>query len=152
MRASAVRAAALETRMVAQQGASQVTRSVAVQQGAMEGTQGGLNLFRSGSFGNNTRAATTGWKSGDRMLYLPKQANPQANWKQNAGRLRQEMRAGAPIFDSYRSPVGGRQIPTGNTPTSFGRFLNAERKLLESRGWNYNRSTGAYHPPEVPEL
>jgi hypothetical protein len=26
-------------------------------------------------------------------------------------------------------------------------FLGAERNLLESRGWQYNSSTGAYYPP-----
>ena len=81
------------------------------------------------------------------MLNLPNQGSPKANWTQNAGRLREEMGNGEPIFDSYRDPATGLQIPVGTTPTSGGRFLNAERKLLESRGWKYNPSTGAYHPP-----
>ena len=34
----------------------------------------------------------------------------------------------------------GEQIPTQG-------FLRAERALLESRGWQYNPWTGAYHPP-----
>jgi len=109
--------------------------------------RGGLNLFRAGPDGLATREAASGWKQGDRMLYLPNQGSAQANWAQNAGRLRQEMRAGEPIFDSYRDAATGLQIPAGTTPTSGGRFLNAERKLLESRGWQYNPSSGAYHPP-----
>jgi RHS repeat-associated protein len=109
--------------------------------------RGGLNLFRAGPDGLATREAATGWRTGDRMLHLPNQGSAQANWAQNAGRLRQEMRAGEPIFDSYRNSATGLQIPAGTTPTSGGRFLNAERNLLESRGWQYNPSTGAYHPP-----
>ena len=109
--------------------------------------RGGLNLFRAGPDGLATREAATGWKEGDRMLKLYNQGSPQANWAQNAGRLRQEMGAGNPIFDSYRDAATGLQIPAGVTPTSGGRFLNAERKLLESRGWQYNPSSGAYHPP-----
>lgn len=50
------------------------------------------------------------------------------------------MRQGNPIYDSYRDALTGQQIPTQG-------FLRAERNLLESRGWQYNPSTGAYHPP-----
>jgi hypothetical protein len=109
--------------------------------------RGGLNLFRAGPDGLATREAATGWKEGDRMLKLYNQGSPQANWAQNAGRLRQEMGAGNPIFDSYRDAATGLQIQAGVTPTSGGRFSNAERKLLESRGWQYSPSSGAYHPP-----
>jgi hypothetical protein len=80
------------------------------------------------------------------MLNLFNKGSPKASWKQNAGYLRQEMGKGQPIFDSYRNPYTGVQIPSGQFPTSKGRFLNAERQLLETRGWNYNPSTGAYHP------
>jgi hypothetical protein len=73
------------------------------------------------------------------MLHLPNKGSPQANWKANSGALRAEMRKGQPIYDSYRD-AAGNQIQTGG-------FLNAERQLLESRGWIYNPSTGAYHPP-----
>jgi len=106
--------------------------------------QGGLNLFRSGK---PSTATANGWKSGDRMLNLPNRGSPKANWKQNSGYLRQEMGKGQPIFDSYRNPGTGVQMPSGQFPTSKGRFLNAERQLLETRGWNYNPSSGAYHPP-----
>jgi hypothetical protein len=99
-------------------------------------TQGGLNLFK---FGKSTTTTSNGWRVGDRMLNLPNKGTPKLNWKQNSGFLRQEMRKGNPIFDSYRYS-NGQQIPTGG-------FLNAERYLLESRGWKFNSTTGAYHPP-----
>jgi hypothetical protein len=105
---------------------------------------GGLNLYRRSSAES---LAESGWREGDRFLYLPNQGTPKANWTQNAGRLRQEMRQGQPIFDSYRDPVNGLQIPAGIRPSDPGRFLNAERQLLESHGWRYNPMTGAYHPP-----
>lgn len=57
----------------------------------------------------------------------------------NSGSLRQEMRLGDPIYDSYKLP-SGEQIPTGG-------FLGMERNLLESRGWVYKPSSGAYYPP-----
>lgn len=75
------------------------------------------------------------------MLHLPNKGNYKANWRQNAGRLREQMRLGNPIYDTYRDPVTGKQIPTAG-------FLGAERRLLESRGWKYNAATGAYHPPK----
>ncbi|MDH5272772.1 MAG: FG-GAP-like repeat-containing protein [Gammaproteobacteria bacterium] len=108
---------------------------------------GGLNLYRAGRDGNLTRGAAGHWKDGDWMLFLPNRGSAKANWQQNAGKLRAEMRRQEPIHDSYRTP-SGLQIPAGATPGSPGRFLNAERKLLESRGWQYNTETGAYHPPK----
>ncbi|NRA40525.1 MAG: RHS repeat-associated core domain-containing protein [Planctomycetes bacterium] len=105
---------------------------------------GGLNIYR---HGDGTAKAADGWKEGDRFLNLPNQGSAKANWKQNSGRLREEMGNGNPIFDSYRNPVTGKQIPAGQTPTSGGRFLNAERQLLESKGWKYNEASGAYLPP-----
>ncbi len=110
---------------------------------AGSGGRGGLNLFR---FGDESSAAATGWREGDRFLNLPNKGSPRANWKQNSGRLRAEMRSGEPIYDSYRTS-SGIQKPSGQTPTSKGRFLNAERRLLEGRGWEYSRQSGAYHPP-----
>ena len=103
---------------------------------AKGGVQGGLNLFK---FGKPTTSTTEGWKTGDRMLKMFDKGSPKLNWKQNSGFLRQEMRAGNPIFDTYIFP-NGNQIPTGG-------FLKAERKLLESRGWCYDPSFGAYLPP-----
>ncbi|MBV1881333.1 MAG: hypothetical protein KUG82_06850 [Pseudomonadales bacterium] len=66
---------------------------------------------------------------------LPNQGSPKANWKQNSGVLRQEMGKGKPIRDA--SP--------GDTS---GQFLNAERNLLESRGWSFDNSTNYWNPPK----
>ncbi len=49
------------------------------------------------------------------------------------------MGLGKPIFDSYRS-ANGSLIPTGG-------FLGAERFTLQTRGWIYNSSKGAWMPP-----
>ncbi|PLK42114.1 hypothetical protein, partial [Emticicia sp. TH156] len=100
-------------------------------------TQGGLNLFK---FKAEQTAKSEGWKTGDRMLKLYDQGSPKLNWKQNSGFLRQEMRAGDPIFDSYHL-LNGDLIPTKG-------FLNAERYLLESRGWVYSPVQRAWLPPK----
>jgi len=107
-------------------------------------SEGGLNLYK---WEDATSTKATGWKEGDHLFYLPNKGSIKANRKQNAGRLREAMRKGKPIYDSYRNPVSGRQIKAGQTPYSKGRFLNAERQLLESRGWKYNTKAGAYYPP-----
>ncbi|MCB9920801.1 MAG: hypothetical protein H6822_01395 [Planctomycetaceae bacterium] len=85
----------------------------------------------------STRAI--GWCSGDRFLYLPNQGSARANWTQNSSRLRAEMRSRMPIFDSY---IDG----SGNLIRTHG-FLNMERILFINRGWTFNPSTGAWHPP-----
>jgi len=99
--------------------------------------KGGLNLFK---WGHETSTTAKGWREGDHMLHLADKGTPKANWAQNSGRLREEMTKGKPIYDSYRDAKTGEQIPTKG-------FLNAERKLLESKGWTYDKGTGAYHPP-----
>jgi len=73
------------------------------------------------------------------MLHLPNKGTPALNWKANYGALRSEMNLGKPIFDSYRLP-NGNLIPTGG-------FLNAERSILQGRGWIYNSGSGAWMPP-----
>ncbi|QDH80568.1 hypothetical protein FKX85_16575 [Echinicola soli] len=103
---------------------------------ARSSTQGGLNLFKWGA-PQTTKA--TGWKAGDYMLHLPNKGTPALNWKANYGALRSEMGLGKPIFDSYRLP-NGNLIPTGG-------FLNAERSILQGRGWIYNPGSGAWMPP-----
>jgi len=103
---------------------------------AKTSTQGGLNLFKWGA-PQTTKA--TGWKAGDYMLHLPNKGTPALNWKANYGALRSEMGLGKPIFDSYRLP-NGNLIPTGG-------FLNAERSILQGRGWIYNSGSGAWMPP-----
>lgn len=105
--------------------------------GGVATEQGGLNLFK---WDKETTTTSSGWREGDYMLNLPKQGSPAASWAQNSSRLREVMSEGKPIYDSYRYPVTGERITTGG-------FLRAERNLLESRGWKYNPSTGAYHPP-----
>src|SRR6218665_1766633 len=102
---------------------------------AKGGSQGGLNLFKWGQSGSSA----TGWKAGDYMLHLPNKGTPALNWKANYGALRSEMNLGKPIFDSYRLP-NGNLIPTGG-------FLNAERFILQSRGWAYDPVQGLWLPP-----
>ena len=104
------------------------------------GPRGGLNIYKWDKQGLLQVPPNGGWRTGDAMLYLKGQGSPAANWAQNAGRLRSEMGYGRPIFDAFRDPVTGAQKVTGG-------FLRAERYLLESRGWKYNPSSGAYHPP-----
>ncbi|MBL8483158.1 MAG: RHS repeat protein [Rhodocyclaceae bacterium] len=66
---------------------------------------------------------------------LPNRGNPRANWRQNAGVLRKEMRRGRAIRDA--SP--------GDTA---GQFLNAERNLLMDRGWTFDPQTNFWMPPQ----
>ena len=73
------------------------------------------------------------------MLNLPNKGTPKLNWRANYGALRSEMNLNRPIFDSYRLP-DGNLIPTGG-------FLNAERSILQGRGWIYNAGSGAWMPP-----
>jgi hypothetical protein len=65
---------------------------------------------------------------------LPDLGNPKANWKQNSGVLRDEMRLGRPIRDA--SPLD-----------TTGQFLNAERNLLRDRGWTFDPATNLWMPP-----
>ena len=73
---------------------------------------------------------------------LPNRGDPQANWHQNSGVLRQEMGRGLPIRDASVDSAGNLINNTG--------FLRAERHLLQSRGWTYNPSTTMWHPPVGP--
>ncbi len=98
--------------------------------------RGGPNLHK---WNHPTATKAAGWKEGDHFFVLPDKGTPKANWAQNAGRMRSEMGKGKPIFDSFRDSNGQLMPTTG--------FLNAERKLLQSRDWSYNPSTGAWHPP-----
>ena len=98
--------------------------------------EGNPNLFK---WGKDSTSTADGWNTGDYMFFLPDRRSVKANWVQNAGRLRQQMSLGRPIRDTYRDAATGQQIPTRG-------FLNAERKLLESRGWSYDPGTGSYHP------
>lgn len=106
--------------------------------------KGGLNLYKWRKNPAETRKRMTepksSWSNGHYTLFLPNKGSPRANWKQNATKLRSEIRRGKPIYDSYRTK-GGRQIPASG-------FLRAERKLLEHHGWKYDSRSGAYHPPK----
>lgn len=66
---------------------------------------------------------------------LPNLGNPKANWKQNSGVLREEMKLSRPIRDASPGDTGGQ-------------FLNAERNLLRDRGWNFDPKTNLWIPPK----
>jgi hypothetical protein len=72
---------------------------------------------------------------------LSDQGNPQANWQQNSGVLRQEMGKGLPIRDASVDSAGN-WVPETNTG-----FLRAERGLLQDRGWTYDPKTTMWNPP-----
>ena len=63
----------------------------------------------------------------------PDLGSPKANWKRNSGVLRQEMNRGQPIRDAS---IGDNTGP----------FLNAERNLLQDRGWKLEG--GYWNPPQ----
>ncbi len=77
-------------------------------------------------------------KKGEQSLLnrLPNKGSAKANWKQNAGVIREEISKGKPIRDA--SPGDKR-----------GQFLNAERNLLESRGWIFDKSSSFWNPPKL---
>jgi RHS repeat-associated protein len=98
--------------------------------------EGGLNLFK---FGSPQAQTAEGWNAGDNFLKMFDQGSPRLNWQQNSGFLRQAMGEGKPIFDSYLKADGTLQETRG--------FLNAERNLLESRGWTFDLNIGAWKGP-----
>jgi hypothetical protein len=73
-------------------------------------------------------------RHGEQRIDLPWQRDPKLDWNQNYGQLRDAMRQGYPIRD--------------NDPLDFdGPFLNAERYVLQSRGWRFDPDTGYWYPP-----
>ena len=82
-------------------------------------------------------------KPGENTLlkHLPDQGSVRGNWAQNSGVLRREMGKGVPLRDASVS------AKTGDLIRSPGSFLEAERNLLQSRGWTYNPSTTLWSPP-----
>ena len=76
-------------------------------------------------------------KPGERSLLerLPDRGSPKANWHQNAGVLREEMKRGLPIRDASPGDRGGQ-------------FLNAERNLLRDRGWTFDPNKNLWMPPK----
>jgi len=73
-----------------------------------------------------------------KLQWPTKMPDMRAEWKTNSGLLRQEMRNGRPIRDAS---------PGELTSSKKGPFLNAERKLLKSRGWRFNRTSCLWLPP-----
>jgi hypothetical protein len=75
-------------------------------------------------------------QKGERSLLdrLPNLGSQKSNWKQNSRVLRQEMSRKQPIRDASPNDMKGQ-------------FLNAERSLLEGRGWNFDPSTNYWIPP-----
>jgi hypothetical protein len=63
----------------------------------------------------------------------PATTTTRSEWKINSGLLRTEMRKRIAIRDASPGNVGGMH-------------LNAESNLLQSRGWDYNSSTGYWNP------
>ncbi len=64
----------------------------------------------------------------------------QALYRQNMGQLREAMRSRCPVRE--RDPNSKRRDPERG-----GAFLQAERDLLERRGWDFGLRTGYWHPP-----
>jgi RHS repeat-associated protein len=91
-----------------------------------------------------------GLQAGERTL-LPQMTknlgSPQANWKRNAGLLRQEMRSGRPIRDAHVDPRTGALL-NDRKANGSGSFLSMERNLLREQGWGYNQQTRMWHAPQ----
>jgi hypothetical protein len=74
-------------------------------------------------------------QAGEYKLGWPTQLpDYKAEWKENAGRLREAMRQGRPIRDASPGNTGGV-------------FLNAERNLLRDRGWIFDPATNVWTRP-----
>lgn len=136
----AIRLAQSETGAVNPRSVATVEKAAPRIKTASESSAGGLNLFKWGRLGQGTRDQVDGWKPGDHMLYLKNQGSPKQNWLQNARQLRVAMQKREPIYDSYRHPQTGSQVPADG-------FLKAERMFLTSRGWTYDPRIGAFVPP-----
>jgi RHS repeat-associated protein len=76
-------------------------------------------------------------RKGERSLLdrLPDQGSSKLNWKRNSSVLRQEMTKKQPIRDASPNDIKGQ-------------FLNAERNLLERRGWSLDPNTNYWMPPK----
>lgn len=103
---------------------------------------GGVSLFK---WHDPTSTTSLGWKDGDRMLVVPWQGSDKLTWAENSSRLRTEMSAGKPIYETYVD-ANGDLIRAGG-PGNSGKFQNAERNLLSNHGWTYNPTARAWFPP-----
>lgn len=99
------------------------------------GAQGGLNLFKHKS---PQALRASGWRDGDYFLRNEWKGNVKDTWKANSSLLREQMRSGKPIFDSFVDEAGNL-IPTGG-------FLNMERNVLINRGWTFDTGVGTWAP------
>lgn len=84
-----------------------------------------------------------GVAAGERALVprlTPDLGSPKANWKRNAGLLREEMKKGMPIRDASTNAKGELINDTG--------FLRAERNQLRDRGWTYDQRSRTWNPPK----
>jgi len=84
----------------------------------------GTDLARSGQLGAEEF----------KLKWISKSPDIKSEWKMNSQLLRQQIRTGKPIRDA--SP--------GNTE---GAFLNAERNLLQNKGWQFDENTSLWMPP-----
>jgi len=117
-------------------GASVLTGGLSPNVGALRGLKPGAETLVIGKLGDLKNLGSTERSLLDR---LPDRGSPQANWRQNAGVLRQEMALGQPIRDASVDASGALINNTG--------FLRAERNLLQAHGWTYNPRRGVWYPP-----
>jgi hypothetical protein len=72
---------------------------------------------------------------GEFKLSWPPTGAAQTEWKVNSGLLRDEMGNLRPIRDASPGNTGGQ-------------YLNAERNLLQDRGWTFDPKTSTWMPPK----
>lgn len=72
---------------------------------------------------------------GEFKLSWPPTGAAQTEWKVNSGLLREEMGNLRPIRDASPGNTGGQ-------------YLNAERNLLQDRGWTFDPKTSTWMPPK----
>lgn len=113
----------------------QIMAATGVAANAAPEVRGGLNLFKHQS---EQALRNSGWRDGDFFLKNDWKGSVKETWKGNSSLLRNEMRNGNPIYDSYVDG-SGNLIPTGG-------FLNMERNVLINRGWTFEGSSGAWVP------
>lgn len=82
----------------------------------------------------------------ERTLHLPDQHSVEANWKQNAGRLREEIRDRGAIRDAHTDPRTGALLNDRKKDGSAS-FLTAERNLLRNKGYTYEPKNRLWLPP-----
>ena len=66
---------------------------------------------------------------------LPQKGSPKANWKQNSGELRKEIRKNKPIRDASKGDSTPAPIHENKNRKIRQTFTGAERNLLRNQGW-----------------